>query len=149
MNTPNCLTIENGYEKNFTDALGYHMRALQFVQEDRRASLIFNVASVAIECYLLAICSYYDIMPINHNFNYLMNAAESVVTFETKLDSAIRSLDEIFGICSLEEYFHGTPVLEDAQKTLWICTDLHAMVEKVVKTSPATISGCVNNTKGV
>ena len=133
MHEKNSTINDCAFEKNYNDAIGYHMRALQFVKEERRASLVFNVASIAIECYLLAICSYYDIMPVNHNFNYLMNAAESVAVFDPELDNAIRSLDEIFGICSLDEYFHGTPAFADAQKTLQICTDIRQMVEIIIK----------------
>jgi hypothetical protein len=116
------------FEKSFQDAIGYHMRALQFVDEKQRASLVFNVASVAVENYLLAICSYHGVMPFNHNYNYLMNAAESAITFDTDLAASIRSLDEIFGICSLDEYHHGAPEQPDAEKVLKICEDLRQII---------------------
>lgn len=115
--------------KNYSSATGYHMRAIQFLEENKRSSLVFNVASVAIECYLLAACSYHGEIPFNHNYNSLMNTVERVIEFDPQLSASIRSLDEIFGICSIEEYHHGVPTENDAEKVLKICDDLHQMFD--------------------
>jgi hypothetical protein len=116
---------ETRYQRNYHDADGYHARACQFAEEGQPASLIFNVASVAIECYLIALCARYDVMPFNHNYGCLMDAAqEAVPSFPEPLNRQIRSLDSIFGICSLDNYQHGIPVTSDAQKTLDICRSL-------------------------
>jgi|WetSurMetagenome_2_1015567.scaffolds.fasta_scaffold00063_36 hypothetical protein len=119
------------FEKNYSDAKGYHLRAIQFAEEGRRASLVFNVASVAIEDYLLALCSYHGVMPFNHNYTCLMDAAERVVTFDPDLRNNIRSLDEIFGICSVENYHHGIPTPGDSLRTLSMCSELTELIGKL------------------
>lgn len=120
------------YLRNFRDADGYHARARQFAEEGKPASLIFNVASIAIECYLIALCARYDVMPFNHNYGCLMNATqEAVPSFPDELNQRIRSLDTIFGICSLDNYQHGTPEMNDACKTLAICQQLLQLFEQL------------------
>lgn len=123
---------ETRYQRNFRDADGYHARACQFAGEGKPASLVFNVASIAIECYLIALCARYDVMPFNHNYGCLMNAAqEAVPSFPADLNQQIRSLDTIFGICSLDNYQHGTPEMNDACKTLAICQQLLHLFEQL------------------
>lgn len=113
------------YRRNMLDAEGYHARACQFAQEGKPASLVFNVASIAIECYLIALCAYHDAMPFNHNYASLVCTVEEVEPdFPEELNAKIRALDAIFGICSLEHYHHGTPGTEDARGALAICGEL-------------------------
>jgi len=115
---------EEAFEKGYREAKAYHGRAIQFREEGLRSSLIFNVASVAVERYLLALCELYDIMPMNHNYTCLMNAVESVMDFPADLNIEIRSLDRIFNICSIDNYFHGAPVAADTCSVLFICDEL-------------------------
>jgi hypothetical protein len=109
------------FEENYRDAIGYHRRAEQFLREKQRLSLVFNVGSVALERYLVAICHLYGVMPLNHNYICLMNAVEDVIDVPKELNKEIRSLDFIFGICSLDDYFHGTPKPEDSTRVLSMC----------------------------
>lgn len=111
-------------------ALGYHHRAEQFARQEQRFSLVFNVASVALENYLVALCHLYGVMPLNHNFICLMNAVEAVIDFPPELNKEIRSLDFIFGICSLDDYFHGTPEPEDAVRTLAMCNEVRKLFDE-------------------
>ena len=113
------------YQRNLQDADGYHARACLFAHQGQPASLVFNVASIAIECYLIALCAYHDVMPFNHNYGSLMNSVQEVDTaFPDTLNAQIRALDGIFGICSLEHYHHGTPQAADAEDALAICAAL-------------------------
>lgn len=115
------------FERARRDAEGYHRAALGFARMPDRHSLAFNVAAVAIESYLVALCAFHSTMPFNHNFNALMDAAEETVTFPPDLTRAIRSLDEIFGICSLDDYHHGTPEPDDTALALASCDRLAAL----------------------
>lgn len=119
------------FEENYRDALGYHRRAEQFLREKQRLSLVFNVGSVALERYLVALCHLYGVMPLNHNFICLMNAVESIVDVPKELNKEIRSLDFIFGICSLEDYFHGTPEPEDSARVLSMCKKAAQLFDQV------------------
>ncbi|MNI29959.1 hypothetical protein D3C73_837880 [compost metagenome] len=118
------------FEENYRDAFGYHRRAEQFVREGKRHSLVFNVGAVALERYLVAMCHLYGAMPLNHNYICLMNAVETVVAFPAELNREIRSLDFIFGICSLENYFHGTPEPADAERVLLMCQAVRELFDQ-------------------
>jgi len=120
-------TDHEAFEKNFSEAKGYHYRAEQFVRDGQRPSLIFNIASVALERYLVALCAHYGAMPMNHNFTCLVDAAESVAVFSPELKEKILSLDKIFGICSIDDYHHGTPTPSDSVNALSMCNGILEM----------------------
>lgn len=117
------------------EAQGYHRRARLFNEQAQSASLVFNVGSIAIECYLLAICAWFGEMPFNHSYSSLMECAEDLIDFEPQLKADILSLDQIFGICSVDNYYHGAPVADDAKRVLAICTALSVMLTQFNITS--------------
>ncbi|TKI07235.1 hypothetical protein [Martelella alba] len=126
------LLFENDRQKFIRltrDARGYHRRAQLFAEQAQSVGLIFNVASLAVECYLIALCAWYGSMPFNHNYGSLMDTAGEVMKFEPQLERDIRALDEIFGICSLENYHHGTPGEQDASHILTLCRSLAELVQ--------------------
>ena len=131
MSKKTLMSQQASFERNFRDAQGYHDRGVMFQQEKRRPSLIFNVASVAIESYLIAICAYHNVMPFNHNYGGLLEDAEQLVAFDPKLSEAICSLDNIYGICSVDNYHHGEAGDADAESTLWICDRLLNMLKEL------------------
>lgn len=110
------------FDRKYQAAEGYHHRARQFVTEGQRPSVVFNLASVALECYLIALCELNGTMPMNHNYACLMDAVEEIMDFPQQLNNEIRSLDTIFGICSVDNYHHGTPQPEDADRVLKMCS---------------------------
>lgn len=118
------------FAENYRGALAYHRRADQFHQTNQRYSLVFNVACIALEQYLLAICCYFNASPLNHNYICLMNAVEALMEFPPELNREIRSLDLIFGLCSLTEYFHGTPGPSDAVKVLDMCKAVRVLINE-------------------
>lgn len=112
------------FEEDYSDAKSYHRRALQFNEEGRPASLIFNVAAVALERYLVALCDLYGVEPMNHNYISLMITVDKFLDVPATLSKEIKSLDQIFGICFLDDYHHGTPDASDAVRTLLMCDDV-------------------------
>lgn len=116
--------IESLFEDDYKDAQAYHKRALQFQNEDQAFSLVFNIASVALERYLVAICELYGIEPMNHNFITLAITVEKLIEMPQMLSKEIKSLDQIFGICFLENYHHGTPKETDTTRVLQMCDDV-------------------------
>ncbi len=116
--------VESLFEDDYKDAQAYHKRALQFEKEGKPFSLIFNVASVALERYLVAMCELYGEEPINHNFITLMISVDKLISVPKELSREVKSLDKIFGICFLEDYYHGTPLAEDAERTLKMCENV-------------------------
>lgn len=82
-------TDVEAFEENYRDAMAYHRRAEQFLRQKQRLSLVFNVGSVALERYLVALCHLYGVMPLNHNYICLMNAVEMVVNVPKELNKEI------------------------------------------------------------
>lgn len=134
------------FEEKYRDAKGYHHRAEQFLREGQCYSVVFNVASVALEHYLVALCELYGIDPGNHNYTCLMDAVEASIDVPAALNREIRSLDIIFGICSLENYYHGDPEPADSDRVLSMCNDIRKLFD------PARLSsvraGSKNNNGG-
>jgi hypothetical protein len=122
------INTEYPFEEDYHDAKAYHRRALRFAAIGQSVELVFNVASMALERYLVALCDLHGTEPMNHNFVCLMNAVEKVTDVPHALSREIRSLDTIFGICALDEtYHHGKPTASDADKVLRLCDEIHAL----------------------
>lgn len=109
------------FEKEYLDAKAYLRRAKQFLNEGQVHSVVFNVASLALERYLVALSYLYDVEPFNHNYNCLMDSVEEVIEVPADLNKEIRSLDEIFGICSIDNYYHGEPEISDMERIIAMC----------------------------
>lgn len=117
------------FETDYRDAQAYHRRAEQFSREGQHFSVVFNVAAVALERYLVALCELFGEEPGNHNFTCLMDAIEALMDFPSALNQAIRSLDRIFGICSLENYHHGIPDPPDTERVLAMCNGVRNLFD--------------------
>ncbi|MDR3591316.1 MAG: hypothetical protein P4N41_16805 [Negativicutes bacterium] len=122
------------FEENYRSAKMYHFRAKQFLDEGQHFSVVFNVASVALENYLIALCWLYKVEPGNHNYTCLMDSLEEGVQISPALNREIRSMDSIFGICSLDNYYHGMPEQTDMNLVLAICNAVQKLFD------PAKIS---------
>ncbi|OJV87493.1 MAG: hypothetical protein BGO34_10480 [Bacteroidia bacterium 44-10] len=122
--------VKSLFEADYKDAQAYHRRALQFRDEGHAFSLVFNIASVALERYLVALCELYGEEPMNHNFITLAITIEKLVGIPKDLSKEIKSLDQIFGICFLDNYFHGTPTEGDAERTLRMCDEVMNLFDR-------------------
>lgn len=109
------------FEKEYRDSKAYLRRARLFQAEGQDHSVVFNVASLALERYLVALCYLYDMEPYNHNYTCLMDTVEMAIDVPAELNAEIRSLDKIFDICSLDDYYHGDPELSDMDRILSMC----------------------------
>lgn len=116
------------FEEDHRDGDAFYRRAEEFQGEGYGHSLVFNVAAIALERYLVGLCHLRGVEPDNHNFICLMDAVEKVVDVPPELNRKIRWLDEsIFGICSLDNYFHGTPEKEDTEMIMSLCRQVQAL----------------------
>lgn len=121
-------TDEQRFVRCYDYARGYHRRASLLAAQDRSASLVFNVAAIAVECYLIALCSLHGAMPFNHNYRSLLASAAEKSVFSDALRDDILSLDDIFGICSIDDYHHGAPDDNDKERILSVCHALDALI---------------------
>ncbi|WP_320151731.1 hypothetical protein [uncultured Tolumonas sp.] len=118
-------TNEERFQRCYLEARGYHWRANKFHDEKQRVSLIFNVAAMAIESYLIALCAFHNVMPFNHSYRCLMFDVKKIETISAELEKQITDLDKIFGICSLDNYFHGDPTADDMLNSLDVCEKIY------------------------
>lgn len=121
---------EQRFTRCYDHARSYHRRARLLVGQTRSPSLVFNVAAIAVECYLIALCALHGEMPFNHNYRSLLASAEEKTAFSAALRHQILALDAIFGICSVDDYHHGAPDDDDRQRILTVCADLDALIER-------------------
>ena len=120
---------EESFALNYADAEGYYHRALQFQANDQRPSLVFNIASVALERYLVALCDLYGEDPRNHNYITLMWSVENFMEIPKDLNKRIKAMDWIFGICSIDEYRHPNPDEKDMENALVLCVEVQKLFD--------------------
>ncbi len=132
MNNAETITDIEAFETNYSDAKGYHHRAVQFLTERQRPSLVFNVAAVALERYLVALCYLFCVSPRNHNYTWLIYELENVIDIPPVLNKEIKSLDLIFGICSIDNYHHPDPDVSDTDRVLSMCTEVQKLFDQAL-----------------
>ena len=121
---------EESFALNYADAEGYYHRALQFQAIEQRPSLVFNIAAVALERYLVALCDLYGEDPRNHNYITLMKTVETLVEVPKDLTKRIKAMDWIFGICSIDEYRHPNPDEKDMENALVLCVEVQKLFDQ-------------------
>ncbi|WP_321428824.1 HEPN domain-containing protein [uncultured Methanolobus sp.] len=120
------------FEKEYRDSKAYLHRAKLFLKEGLDHSVVFNVASLALERYLVALCYLHDMEPYNHNYTCLMDTVEMFMEVPEELNKEIRSLDKIFDICTLDDYFHGDPEVSDMERVLSMCERVEGLFDQEV-----------------
>lgn len=118
------------FEKEYRDSKAYLRRAKLFMEQGQNHSVVFNVASLALERYLVALCYLHDMEPYNHNYTCLMDTVEMFMEVAEELNNEIRSLDEIFGICSIDDYFHGDPEVSDMERIMVMCEEVEGLFDQ-------------------
>jgi len=121
---------EESFALNYADAESYYHRALQFQVVEQRPSLVFNIAAVALERYLVALCDLYGEDPRNHNYITLIRSVETLVEVPKELNRRIKAMDWIFGICSIDEYRHPNPDVKDMENALVLCREVKKMFDQ-------------------
>ncbi|EHJ00769.1 hypothetical protein CDLVIII_4246 [Clostridium sp. DL-VIII] len=119
------------FQKNYKDADAYYKRAEQFLQEGQYPSVVFNVASIALERYLIAFGNRYGIEARNHNYGSLMDSVELVTDFPEELNKEIRNFDVLYNICSVDNPFSRIPDLFDVDQILSICDKIKYMIDEI------------------
>ncbi|WP_182188540.1 hypothetical protein [Pectinatus frisingensis] len=124
-----------GFKKRYHSALMYHHRAEQFMLEKQSYIVVFDIASIAVENYLIAICEFYSIDPATHNYQSLMDALEQItdIIIPSDITAQIRILDTAYGICSLENYQRKTNFTKvEISQILHLCCYLSNMSQKIL-----------------
>ncbi|MDR1067102.1 MAG: HEPN domain-containing protein [Clostridiales bacterium] len=118
--------IDNSYR----DAKAYHANAVKLTQKEEPSySSAVDIASMALENYLITLCYMNGERPYDHNYTALICAIDDLMDFPEELSAEIQSFDEMFGIRSMDDYRHGEPTAADAEKILDICERVNAIIE--------------------
>ena len=121
------------FKKRYHSAVIYHRRAEQFADERQPLIVIFDVASIAVENYLIALCEFYKIDPRIHNYQALIGAVEqiSAITIPLGIIEQVKALDEAYGICSVENYHRKTEFTNDEiGQVLYLCHYFNELSEQ-------------------
>ena len=77
------------------------------------ADLRYNLLSMSLEGYVMAISGYHNCLPDNHTYTDLMAALERVIPLDPSLKARVLRHESIQEICSVENYHRSHPE-EDA-----------------------------------
>jgi hypothetical protein len=72
----------------------------------------YNLLSMSLEGYVMAILDYHSSLPDNHTFTDLVAGLESTVEIDEDLKNRILSYENIQSICSIDKYHRSKPTEE-------------------------------------
>lgn len=116
--------------RSSTDARAYHASACSLHDAGAAASVVFNVASLAAERYLVALCDHHGTPPPGCTLTELVDEVDRLVRLDTELVAQLRAADAFYDICSLETRL-GVPQAAEATGMLSACRRLAGLVEAV------------------
>jgi len=73
----------------------------------------YNLLSMSLEGYIMAILDYDKNLPFNHTYTDLIFALESVMPLDKTLKARILRYENIQSICSIEKYHRSNPSESD------------------------------------
>ncbi|MBN2595207.1 MAG: hypothetical protein JXR82_00310 [Marinifilaceae bacterium] len=91
----------------------------------------YNLLSMSLEGYIMAILDYHQNMPQNHTYSDLIYSLEEVMPIDATLKKRILKYENIQSICSLEKYHRSEPTDEDL-------VDLFGAIQEISKIAHKT-----------
>lgn len=83
--------------------------------------LRYNLLSMSLEGYVMAISGYHKLLPDNHTYTDLMDGLDRVIPVDASLRARILKHESIQSICSIEDYHRSHPseeVLEELKEAI-------------------------------
>jgi hypothetical protein len=84
----------------------------------------YNLISMALESYIMAILDFHKSLPENHTFLDLISGLESVMPVDETLKKRILQYESIQSICSIDKYSRTNPTEEEI-------TDLTGAIDEI------------------
>lgn len=78
-----------------------------------RPEVRYNLISMSLEAYIMAIMDFYKKLPQNHTYSDLITGLETVVDLDEGLKKRILQYENIQSICSVEKYHTTAPTEEE------------------------------------
>ena len=77
--------------------------------------LQYNLLSMSLEGYVMAIMDFHDALPENHTYTDLISSLETVAELDQGLKSRILKYENLQSICSIEKYYRSSPTEEELE----------------------------------
>ena len=95
------------------------------------ADIRYNLLSMSVEGYVMAILDYHHSLPANHTFTDLIEALELVMPMDEALKKRILRYENIQSICSLETYHRSQPTEEELTDLRDAILEISALAHKI------------------
>lgn len=123
--------LVNG-EKYLRSASGKNGNPSKFI-----GAIRYNLVSLALESFVMAILDYHGKLPENHTFTDLVDALQLVVPLDPLLRKRILAQEDVQSICSLEAYHRHEPQADDIDDLQDAVSQISIVAHEVcVNTSP-------------
>lgn len=73
----------------------------------------YNLLSMSLEGYIMAITDYHNRLPFNHTYTDLVLSLERIYPIDAALKAKILKYENIQSICSIEKYHRQAPTPEE------------------------------------
>jgi hypothetical protein len=129
-------TTGKSYKEFLKDGDGFLNRARKSIlkQDIFTPEIIYNIAGMAIEKYIMAYLMYNGTLPDNHTFRDLLDGISRVKTPPENIVEILNFMDGFQDICSIEKYKILIPTKEDVKKII----DAGNQIEVFVKNNILT-----------
>jgi hypothetical protein len=92
----------------------------------------YNLLSMSLEGYIMAILDYHNALPDNHTYTDLINGLEKVMTIDSTLKERILKYENIQSICSIEKYHRTMPTDEELDDLDGAIREIQSLAHDVV-----------------
>ena len=97
----------------------------------------YNLLSMALEGYVMAIVDYHGDLPENHTYTDLMAALEKVAPIEDALKKRILAHENLQSICSIDKYSRRDPTEAELSELKGAIEEMGRIAHETCRDSPA------------
>lgn len=91
----------------------------------------YNLLSMALESYVMAILDYHHTLPDNHTYSDLIYGLERVIPLDGTLKERILKYENIQSICSIEKYHLRPPTEEELIDLQGAISEISELTDKI------------------
>lgn len=95
------------------------------------AGIRYNLLSMALEGYIMAILDFHSSLPDNHTYTDLVAGLGSVVPIDEDLKKRILSYENIQSVCSIDKYYRNEPTEEELTGLKTAVTEIGEMAHRI------------------
>jgi hypothetical protein len=95
----------------------------------------YNLISMSLESYIMAILDFHKTMPGNHSYIDLITALETIMPLDMELKKRILQYENIQSICSIDKYHRINPTEEEILDLNGAIFEIKIIAHKVCKLS--------------